>query len=225
LNQLDLINWYGDVRLFIESTPIPNLKSFRCTSYHNAPVDDIDIVDAVVTNYGRSLINLNLSICYVSSANLVKIAECCHGLEKLNLLIILDISSLSDMKIIASLPRLKSLKIGEYCRFADESVSALTRCRGLNHLGMYWQEDMRDVLRVIGRNLIGLELRDIYLESIDAVVEYCPDLQYLQVRIGERMFAGRVDEVKHKLKDGLKRLAKLKVNGFSVRLGTDWVGY
>jgi hypothetical protein len=224
LNQFELIGWYGNVRWFMESTPIPNLKSFRFTSYANAPVEDINIVDAAVTNYGRTLINLNLSECYVSSANLVKIAEICRVIEKLSLSFILNIFSLSDMKIIASLPRLKSLKIGEYCRFADGSMIALARCRGLNHLSVYLQDGLIDVLRVIGGNLVSLELWDMNLEVIDSVVEYCPNLQYLEMRIVGRMLAVRVDEAGQKLKNGLKRLAKLEVNGAYVRLGTDWVG-
>jgi hypothetical protein len=228
LNQLDLINCYGDhigdVRLFIENTPIPNLKSFVVVSSHTPREHNNDIVDAAVTNFGRSLINLNLSGCYVSSANLVRIAENCRELEKLTLLIILDISSLSDMEIIASLPQLKYLKIGQYCRFAEGAMIALTRCRGLNHLGMCWRDGMRDVLRVIGRNLISLKLWDIYLESIDAVVEYCPNLQYLELLVEDDDAEVR-EAVEQKLKDGLKRLAKLKVYGVAVRLGTDWVGY
>jgi hypothetical protein len=129
------------------------------------------------------------------------------------------------MKIIASLPRLKSLTIGKYCYIDDEAVSALNRCRGLNHLGMVWRDGMRDVLRVVGRNLVSLVLWEMSIEEIDGVVEYCPNLQYLQVRIDERMLAVRFDEVKQKLKDGLKRLTKLKLNGAPVRLGTDWVGW
>jgi hypothetical protein len=108
LKQFDLINWYGDVRLFIESTTIPNLKSFL---FESEDITSVDFVDAAVMNFGRALINLNLSTCCVSSANLVKIVECCRDIEKLILSIILF--SLSDMKIIASLHRLKSLKIGE----------------------------------------------------------------------------------------------------------------
>jgi hypothetical protein len=34
-----------------------------------------------------------------------------------------------------------------------------------------------------------------------------------------------ISSIKRKLKSGLKRLAKLKVNKVSVRLGTDWKGY
>jgi hypothetical protein len=101
----------------------------------------------------------------------------------------------------------------------------LARRRGLIHLGFRWQDGVLDDLRVIGRNLVSLVLREMSVDGIDGVVEYCPNLQYLQVRFGERMFAGRDDEVKHKLKDGLKRLAKLKVNGASVCLGTVWEGY
>jgi hypothetical protein len=76
---------------------------------------------------------------------------------------------------------------------------------------------MRDVLRVIGRNLISLELRKMSVEEIDGVVEYCPNLQYLNVTSRGVMNGERVDEVKQILRNGLKRLAKLKVHGAIVR--------
>jgi hypothetical protein len=82
-NQLKLIDCSGNVRLFIESTPIPYLKSFVLYSDYTTPEENIDIVDAAVTYYGQSLINLNLYGCCVSSANIVKIAECCLMLENL----------------------------------------------------------------------------------------------------------------------------------------------
>jgi hypothetical protein len=227
LNLLDLINCYGNSRLFIESTPIANLKSFRYESYDTSSDEDIECIDAAVTNYGRTLINLNLSGCSVSSGNLVKIAECCRELEKLtpsgaedN-----DVLSLYDIKIIASLPILKYLEL-RYCGVSVEAVAALSRCKSINHLSIRWRDGMSDVLRVIGRNLVSLFLCDeMNVEEIDGVVEFCPNLQYLEVSKGGMILAARVEEVKDTLKDGLKRLAKLKVNGACVRLGTDWKGY
>jgi hypothetical protein len=221
LNQLDLINWYcGNLRLFIESTPIPNLKSFLFVLFDND--SDVDIIDAAVMNYGRSLINLNLSGCYVSSGNLVKIKECCRALEKLTLSKTEDTLSESDIKIIASLPHLKYLEFGD-CDIAFRAVSALARCKSLNHLSIDWEDDLIDVLRVIGRNLASLVLRE-YVEEYDEIVKYCPNLQYLDLMVDEKDVLS-VDMVKQELKEGLKRLAKLKVNGSSVRLGTDWEGY
>jgi hypothetical protein len=56
------------------------------------------------------------------------------------------------------------------------------------------------------------------------IVEHCPNLQYLDLDGVE--FDAKVKEgLLGSLKSGLMRLAKLKVNGESVRLGTDWEGY
>jgi hypothetical protein len=64
----------------------------------------------------------------------------------------------------------------------------------------------------------------VSVDAIDVIVECCPDLQYLDV-----WMIGVEDELdiaaaKIKLKSGLKRLSKLKVNGEFVQLGTDWKG-
>jgi hypothetical protein len=195
LNQFSLIDWHGDVRLFMESTPIPNLKSFLYESNDTSPDEDIDIVDAAVTNYGRSLITLNLDNCFMSSGNLVKIAECCLELQKLTLTNTEDddVLSLADMKIIASLPRLESLKIGEYCRIPDGAVKALTRCRNLIHLSVNWQDGLIDVLRVIGKPVVSLVLWEMNVEEIDRVVEFCPNLQYLELGIAGRMLALKIE--------------------------------
>jgi hypothetical protein len=91
-------------------------------------------------------LNLNISGFYVSSANLAKIAECWLDLEKLILSNMEgDLKlSLSDMKIIASLPHLNHLEI--HCEIDDKAVSALTRCRGLNHLKLFWRDGMLALL-------------------------------------------------------------------------------
>jgi hypothetical protein len=225
LNQLYLIHCYGNLRLFIEITPISNLESLRFRSVETTSDEDIDIVDAAVMNCGRSLVNLNLDYCFVSPANLVKIAECCRGLEKLSFSYVEDGKlSLSDMKIIASFPHLKFLEMGKNCEIDDEAVSFTTRCRGLNHLGTRWRDDLIDVLCVIGRNLVSLDLWEMSVEEIDAIVEHCPNLQYLEIKVAT--WNNKVREtVEQKLRVGLKRLAKLKVDYVSIRLGTDWLGY
>jgi hypothetical protein len=225
LNQFDLINWYGNLRLFIENTPILNLKSFRFESNDTSPDEDFDIVDAAVSNYGQSFINLKLNNCFVSSANLVKIAECCPKLEKFTLLNTEeDGLSLSDFRIIASLPHLSQLEI--YCEIDDEAVSYMTRCRGLNYLGIRWRDGLIDVFRVIGGNLVSLDLWEMSVEAIDVIVEYCPNLQYLELNLRVENEDDDVREtVEQKLKVGLKRLAKLDFDGVSASLGTDWQGY
>jgi hypothetical protein len=222
LKQLDFIYCLGNVKMFIEDTPIPNLKSFRFESDKPSPSDDIDSVDAAVTNYGRNLISLNLSKCYMSSANLLKIKDCCFELEKLTISDTEDAYSLFDMKIIASLPRLKRLVIGEPCLINVGALSALTGCCQLNHLSIKWQPGLTDVIRVIGRNLFSLELLSMKSEGIDSIIEYCPNLQYLVLtaRAGKRIIVLQgIEKMKKDLKNGLKKLSSLKVNGTSVRLG------
>jgi hypothetical protein len=102
-----------------------------------------------------------------SSASLLKVVAqlvgCCRDLE----MIVFDdlrgrlILQRSDILAIASLPRLKCLKIYGGGGIAEDAYSALSRCRGL----------------------------------------------------------------KKSLESRLNSLCKLKVNGESVHLGTDWEGY
>jgi hypothetical protein len=227
LKQLDLLWCEGDLRLFIESHPIPNLKSFR---YQIADEDvyNEEIVDAVAVNYGPDLVNLNLDCCTVFSANLANIAERCQLIENLTLS---DTEvgkefSLSDMTLIASLPRLKSLELVPGCRVAVGAVSALKRVRCLKHLKIGWIEGMSDVLRVIGRTLIHLDVYWLSYDEIDGIIEYCPNLQYLDLNIiGLKRDAATDADLVKKAKRELKNLAKLRVNYVSVRLGTDWKGY
>jgi hypothetical protein len=83
--------------------------------------------------------------------------------------------------------------------------------------------DLRNILCGIGRNLIGLTLMDVYVEAVDLIVKQCPNLQYLElmvVGVGEEGTA----LITLALKRWLKNLAKLKLDGKTIRLGTDWKG-
>jgi hypothetical protein len=223
LKQLDLLWCKGDVRLFIESTPIPNLKSFRY-KISDDEVNEEEIVEAVAVNYGPTLVNLNLDCC--TSVNIANIAERCPSLENLTLSLseVGHEFSLSDMTLIASLPRLKYLELGPGCRVEAGAVSALKRVRFLKHLQIGWIEGMCDVLRVIGRNLVHLDVYWLSYDEMnwmDCIVEFCPNLQYLDL-----YFEGvKRDELVKKAKRGLKNLAKLRLDDVYVRLGTDWKGY
>jgi hypothetical protein len=80
------------------------------------------------------------------------------------------------------------------------------------------------VLSAIGRNLVSLDLWEPSKVVVDGIVEHCPNLQYLEIWLEYK------DEIEREglvgeLKNGLKKLAKLKVNGKYIRLGTDWEGY
>jgi hypothetical protein len=61
---------------------------------------------------------------------------------------------------------------------------------------------------------------------VDGIVESCPNLKYLTLEFEDLEWEDEdLPELKRSLKLGLKKLAKLKVNEESVRLGTDWEGY
>jgi hypothetical protein len=59
-------------------------------------------------------------------------------------------------------------------------IVGFARCHSLIHLSVCW----KDVLRVVGRNLVHLELWEMSVdgEAIDVIIEYCPNLQYLEVK-------------------------------------------
>jgi hypothetical protein len=226
LHQLDLIDCYGDVRQFIENTPIPYLKFFKYSNTVDVATGEIWVVDAAVEKYGNSLTQLHLT-CFVSSGNLIKIAERCHHLQNLSIPFTEDGEelSISAIKAIASLPRLKRLVIGYDAKLEDGAVSALARCYELRHLSIQdiTFPDLKKIVRGIGRNLVSLDLSDVSVEAIGVIVEDCPNLRYLELYscgVGEES----VESIKLKLKSGLKTLAKLNLDGKTVRLGTDWKG-
>jgi hypothetical protein len=214
LNQLDLINCRGDIRMFVENTPIPNLGFIRYASRREA-VEEEEIIAAIATNY-RTLVNVKLIVMFESTASLLKIVQCCRDLERLEFG---DKGNLklkrSDILAVASLPRLKSL--GIRCRLEDNSLSALVRCKGLKELRVNPLVD-RAIIAAIGRNLIRLELRRPNKEVVDGIFDHCPNHQYLELDGVNKGLVGTI-------KNGLTKLAKLKMNGKSVRLGTDWEGY
>jgi hypothetical protein len=143
----------------------------------------------------------------------------------------LNLSYLSD---IVSLPRLKSLNFN--CRVAKDAISTLSRCRGLKHLALrHGSFDLNKLLPTIGRKLASLEYTSStpFLETVEAIVEHCPNLQMLDLGCEEfaaETKAAAVDLIKgglnklSKLKM-FKKLSKLKVDVMTVRLGTEWEGY
>jgi hypothetical protein len=169
-----------DVRSFIEITPIPNLKSLKYSNEYGRG-EEVEVVDAAVGKYGASLVRLNLG-CYVTSANLVKIADCCKSLIDLSIsyTIFNEEVSLPATKTIASLPRLKHLKIGsndgKEFGIADDALSALARCYELEHLSIppISQEELKAVVCGIGRNLLSLSLWELKEGYAEMILEYCP---------------------------------------------------
>jgi hypothetical protein len=120
---------------------------------------------------------------------------------------------------ILSLRRLKSLDID--CEVEDDAVSSLASYKSLKRLRVVdW--DLIEVLPAIGGNLISLEIGVASNAELELIFEYCSNMQCLE--IGE-IDVDVEEESVDAIKNGLVKLAKLKVNGVSIRLGTDWKGY
>jgi hypothetical protein len=223
LRQLSFVRCRGDIRMFVEITSIPNLRILEYWSVRKAAEED-EIVSSFASSY-RTLTSVKLLAKFDSSASLLKVVECCRDLE----MIVFDdrrgrlILQRSDILTISSLPRLKCLKIYGGGGIAEDADSALSRCRGLKSLKFPFLIDPY-TLSAIGKNLVSLELWNPSKGVVDRIVESCPNLQYLVL---ERVWVEEDDlpGLKQTLKEGLKSLCKLKVNGESVHLGTDWEGY
>ena len=131
---------------------------------------------------------------------------------------------LVDIHAIATLPRLKSLDISFGFTVGDGALSGLSRCRGLRRLALesrgIYASGLDDVLPIIGRRLLYLDLGDCYASTALDVVKHCPNLEYLALRIDNHANISTAE-----FKSGLKRLAKLELNVRSILLGTEWEGY
>jgi hypothetical protein len=80
------------------------------------------------------------------------------------------------------------------------------------------------VLPAIGGNLLSLKGRVLRLEEVGRIVEYCPNLEYLEIDfdvVDEEV----PDAGKRLIKEGLKKLAKLVINGRVVQLRTERTDY
>jgi hypothetical protein len=211
----------GDIKMFINNTPIPDLQAVKvCAEDDDDEVVDFTIVNAIASNY-RTLINLNLRECCVSSTNLLKIVECCPYVEKIAFYSHhpSDLKR-SDIEALASLPNLTSLDIRGYA--VIKVLSSFVLLKGLKNLGMRWLEGLSDVLPIIGRNLLSFDVRYSEAEAWMAFYANCPNLQYLG---DHHIAAGTVDKLNSGLRKSLKKLASFKVGSGSVRLGTEWEGY
>jgi hypothetical protein len=161
LNRLELIDCRGDIRMFVENTPIPNIKRLRYVSVRGVTgvEEDYEIIAAFATGY-RTLVNVKLVAKFESSALLLKIVECCRDLERVylnpqrNTLML----NRSDILAVASFPRLQSLDISGFIEVANDALSALVRCKRLKELMVNPLVD-RAILEAIRRNLVWLNLR------------------------------------------------------------------
>jgi hypothetical protein len=129
----------------------------------------------------RSLVDVHIIAKFESSTPLLKVVECCRELKNLvfgdrgrDLML-----ERSDILAVASIPRLRSLKIAG-CGMTDEACSAISRYKGLNDLSLEFLADPA-VLVLIGRKLVNLELLRPSKEVVDGIVDNCPKIQYLEL--------------------------------------------
>jgi hypothetical protein len=74
LTKLGIDYCIGDIPIFINQTPIPNLQTIKCCS-GLLPDFEYAIVNAISSNY-RTLVDFDLSGLYTSSSNVLMIVEC-----------------------------------------------------------------------------------------------------------------------------------------------------
>jgi hypothetical protein len=79
LIMLEFNRCIDDIPMFINQTPIPNIQTIKCHSDAEEHVD-YAVVNTIASNY-LSLVNFNLDYCCASSSNILKIVECCPGVE------------------------------------------------------------------------------------------------------------------------------------------------
>ena len=220
LRQLVLFCCRGNLAAFIVQIPIPDIRIFSLYSI-STTAENNDILKAAASNY-RSLTSIDINVEIESFDCLLKIVESCRDLETLKLISSYSLNlEQDDIKAIASLPRLTSLDING-CVFGDGALSGLSRCRGLRRLSLGNVPGLNDVLPIIGVRLFSLNLGFCDAPTASAIVKHCPNLEYLDLGFDHKM---DVDAFVDSCKSGMKRLAKLVVNGKSYRLGTGWKGY
>jgi hypothetical protein len=213
--------------MLVDRSPIHNLEFLRYFSVRDS-AEESEIISSLAIKC-RSLKSLLLKVKLDSSVSLLKIVECCRGLNEFA--IWNDGGSLylglADFKAIASLPLLNHLQIDD-CEITNDALSPLARCRGLKRLFLHSDfATLRDIILSIGVNLRELSLQCMNAAAVDGVLKCCPNLESLYI-IEPNPDKEIQASLEKSLKSGLKRLSFFQVddeNGVRVRLGTDWMGY
>jgi hypothetical protein len=170
-----------------------------------------------------SLRDVYLFAPFDSTISLLGLIESCPDLASFTLF---DYGSLmlskSDMKAIASLPL---TYFDTNCKITADAIPLLSNCKSLRHIVLDIHVDLSKLLPAIGRTLVSLGLVVANVENIDAILRYCPLLEYLSLirEVGGDAFMDR--RIERMVCVGLKRLAKLIVDDVAIRLGSDWAGY
>jgi hypothetical protein len=125
----------------------------------------------------------------------------------------------SDIESLSSLQNLNTLSLD--CEIEKGAGTLLSNRKSLKHLTI---RRFNDELLYGRDQLVSLKIvKPVYSIWSERIKHYCPNLQYLDVKIMEER-PGICDRLKRSIKDGMKRLASFKLNGKGVRLGTDWTG-
>jgi hypothetical protein len=221
LKELDLVHCDG-VRMFIENVPFRGLKELTYDSY---AIDDVEEIISFVAMNCPALKRIEILAMLDSSASILKIAKCCRDIESFYIYGRRLRLEKTDVKAIASLPRLNYLNI-RAVEMSSEALFALRKCGTLNHLVVGWSEGLIDLLKVIGADLAGLEISGATAEAWLGIHTNCPNLKYLNISGDDlKDEESMVAALNEGLKKRMQRLSKLKVNHESARLGTDWDGY
>jgi hypothetical protein len=218
LIRLDLICCRGDVASFLKFVGVSNLLELSYASQDDTAQDSEDIIIAIALNC-PNLTSIRLEAKFDSSASIVKLVECCSDLKRL-----IYHNKNGSLKLsrsdIFSLRRLKGLDID--CPVEADAVSAFKIFDKLKSLRIVdW--GLSEVIRTIGGNLVYLEIGRVSAAVLKVIVKWCGNIKYLEIS-GRGDVIGTGVEVGLALKKKLKKLAKLRVNGVCVRLGTDWEG-
>jgi hypothetical protein len=196
LKRLRLSCSCGNAEMFMREAPIRDLKTFTfvsARSWLRFSPSEYDIISIIAMN-NRSLSTVRLEAPFNSSDNLLKLVECCPDLESVSFQNFDNGSVIlkrSDLESIATLPLLKVLDVN--CAFEEGALSALVGCK----------------------MLYSLLLGKVNVETFEGIIEYFPNLVVLELEFKEdqRVKKDHLRVLKQKFKNGLGRLARLKVNG------------
>jgi hypothetical protein len=213
----------GNLMMFAELAPIQNLSNLSFDSLGAIDAAEESGIISSIAMKSRSLKSISLIAQFETWETIHKVVECCRDLEEITIGDYSNQKPLNNPEFlaIASLPRLKSLDLVN-CLIDDGDVSHLAKCKGLRHLGGANLELSSDLLREIGGNLATLRFK-LGSRGLEEIVEFCPNLEILEITIKDEEGNFVNDEARRMsaaglIKNGLKKLTKLKINHWKMQL-------
>jgi hypothetical protein len=217
--------------MFFEHAPIQNLSTLFFDGAEMSAVSANEIISSIAIKCPR-LKNITLAAHFDSWESIHTVVEYCRDLEQFDL----HNYSPSELKrpefvLISSLPLLESLDF-KNCQIEDGAIIPLARCEGLRDLCGYNLKFPSDLMLEIGGNLRELACisPDIVDGVLEGIIEHCPNLESLNITVGEYDYEEDEENCETRVaegllcKRGLKKLGKLVISGMTIRLGTDWEG-